>query len=109
MDLLARLYAQRMAESWGQQVVVDNRSGAGGIVGRGAVLLEQLAGDLVRWTGSADPALMVVGDTADVAAAIEPFFTAGATCVLLQPREGETDLASFMANVGVVSRLVGDG
>ncbi|TPG19286.1 LLM class flavin-dependent oxidoreductase [Pedococcus bigeumensis] len=69
----------------------------------------QLAGDLVRWTGSADPALMVVGETADVAAAIAPFFTAGATCVLLQPREGETDLASFMANVGVVNRLVGQG
>lgn len=69
----------------------------------------QLAGDLVRWTGAADPALMVVGDTADVAAAIEPFFTAGATCVLLQPREEETDLASFMANVGVVNRLVGQG
>ncbi len=33
VDLLARLYAQRMAESWGQQVVVDNRTGANGIIG----------------------------------------------------------------------------
>ncbi|MEO6411885.1 MAG: LLM class flavin-dependent oxidoreductase [Pedococcus sp.] len=68
----------------------------------------QLADDLVRWTGSADPALMVVGDTADVAAAIEPFFTAGATTVLLQPREEETDLARFMAKVSAVDRLVGE-
>jgi tripartite-type tricarboxylate transporter receptor subunit TctC len=33
VDLLARLYAQRMAESWGQQVVIDNRTGANGIIG----------------------------------------------------------------------------
>jgi tripartite-type tricarboxylate transporter receptor subunit TctC len=33
VDLLARLYAQRMAEMWGQQVVVDNRTGANGIIG----------------------------------------------------------------------------
>ena len=67
----------------------------------------QLSDDLVRWTGSVDPALMVVGDPADVAAAIEPFFAAGATTVLLQPREDETDLASFMANASAVDRLVG--
>ncbi len=33
VDLLGRLYAQRMSESWGQQVVVDNRTGANGIIG----------------------------------------------------------------------------
>src|SRR3954462_7244744 len=33
VDLLARLYAQRMAENWNQQVVVDNRTGANGIIG----------------------------------------------------------------------------
>lgn len=32
-DLPARLVAQKMTEAWGQQVVVDNRGGAGGIVG----------------------------------------------------------------------------
>lgn len=67
----------------------------------------QLAEHLVRWTGEADPALMVVGDTAGVAAAIEPFFAAGATSVILQPREEETDLAGFMAGAAEVSRLVG--
>jgi len=36
-DLLPRLIAQKLSESWGQQVVVDQRPGAGGIV----------AGDLV--------------------------------------------------------------
>ncbi|MDB5811203.1 MAG: tripartite tricarboxylate transporter substrate binding protein [Betaproteobacteria bacterium] len=32
-DVLARMFAQKMSEHWGQQVVIDNRSGAGGIIG----------------------------------------------------------------------------
>ena len=32
VDLVARLLAQKLGESWGQQVVVDNRPGAGGNV-----------------------------------------------------------------------------
>jgi tripartite-type tricarboxylate transporter receptor subunit TctC len=34
-DVIARFVGQKMTESWGQQVVVDNRSGAGGNVGMG--------------------------------------------------------------------------
>ena len=36
-DVLARTVAVRMAEHWGQQVVVDNRPGAGGNIGIAAV------------------------------------------------------------------------
>ena len=32
-DLLARTLGQRLAERWGQQVVIDNRAGAGGVIG----------------------------------------------------------------------------
>lgn len=32
-DLTARTIAQQLAEKWGQQVVVDNRTGAGGAIG----------------------------------------------------------------------------
>jgi len=34
-DVIARFVGQKMTESWGQQVVVDNRTGAGGNVGMG--------------------------------------------------------------------------
>jgi tripartite-type tricarboxylate transporter receptor subunit TctC len=34
-DAIARFVAQKMTESWGQQVVVDNRGGAGGNIGLG--------------------------------------------------------------------------
>ena len=32
-DLSARFVAQKLTERWGQQAVVDNRPGAGGIIG----------------------------------------------------------------------------
>jgi tripartite-type tricarboxylate transporter receptor subunit TctC len=31
-DFTARVIAQRMTDAWGQQIVIDNRSGAGGII-----------------------------------------------------------------------------
>ena len=43
VDLVARLLAQKLGEGWGQQVVVDNRPGAGGNVS--AEIVKQAAGD----------------------------------------------------------------
>ena len=37
VDVLGRLYAQKMSEAWGQQVLVDNRTGAAGIIGMEAI------------------------------------------------------------------------
>ena len=42
-DLLARTVGQKLAEMWGQQVVVDNRAGAGGSIG--ANMVAKAAGD----------------------------------------------------------------
>lgn len=36
-DLLARMFGPKFAEAWGQQVVVDNRAGAGSTIGTGIV------------------------------------------------------------------------
>jgi tripartite-type tricarboxylate transporter receptor subunit TctC len=35
-DIVGRLVAQKLTESWGQQVIVDNRGGAGGTIGSDA-------------------------------------------------------------------------
>ena len=32
-DIAARLIGQKLTEQWGQQVLVDNRGGAGGVIG----------------------------------------------------------------------------
>jgi tripartite-type tricarboxylate transporter receptor subunit TctC len=37
VDIVARAIAQKLTESWGQQVIVDNRPGANGIIGIDAV------------------------------------------------------------------------
>src|SRR5688572_12731551 len=36
-DTLARIIAQKMSESWGQSVVIENRTGAGGTIGTAIV------------------------------------------------------------------------
>jgi tripartite-type tricarboxylate transporter receptor subunit TctC len=42
-DVIARFFTQKLSEAWGQQVVIDNRSGAGGNIGMG--IAAQAAGD----------------------------------------------------------------
>lgn len=40
-DVVARIVAQKLSESWGQNVLVDNRAGAGGTIGADLVVKSQ--------------------------------------------------------------------
>ena len=52
-DLVGRVLAQKLAESWGQSVVVDNRVGAGGNIGVDAVAKAAPDGYTILVTNSA--------------------------------------------------------
>lgn len=86
------------------QLVVFVRAAFGGDAMRDALVAELAAesGD-----DAVDPSLVISGEADAVAAAIEPFYDAGATSVILQPIVAEHDLTGFMSNVGTVARHLG--
>lgn len=60
IDIVGRSVSQKLSEIWGQPVVVDNRTGAGGAVGAGVVAKSQADGYTLLVNGSnhaANPAL----------------------------------------------------
>jgi tripartite-type tricarboxylate transporter receptor subunit TctC len=50
-DFLARVLGQKLSESWGQQVVIDNRPGAGGLIGGTAVAKSNSDGYTIAMVG----------------------------------------------------------
>ena len=50
-DFLARVLGQKLSESWGQQIVVDNRPGAGGLIGGTAVAHSNADGHTIALIG----------------------------------------------------------
>jgi tripartite-type tricarboxylate transporter receptor subunit TctC len=57
-DLLGRTVSQRLAERWGQPVVVDNRPGANGIIGARAAMTADPDG-YTLYVGSSDHMILV--------------------------------------------------
>ena len=70
------------------------------------ISLARVAADHAAWRNAADPSLEVGGSPARVRAAIEPFYAAGATSVILQPTGDEPDLEGFLGGVGEVTALL---
>ena len=52
-DIIARLVGQKLNEYWGQQIIIDNRGGAGGNIGAAAVAKSAADGYTVLATTSA--------------------------------------------------------
>lgn len=57
-DILVRLYAQALQDAWGQSVVVDNRSGAGGVIGAQYVQTQAPDGSTLLVTVSTTHAIL---------------------------------------------------
>lgn len=72
-DIVGRVVAAKLAEAWGQQVIVDNRGGAGGIIGT-----EQVA------KAAPDGYTMLMGTIGGIAVAMS-----------LQPNRGYDTLRDF--------------
>jgi len=57
MDIAARLFAQKLSAAWGQQVVVDNRPGSGGVVGTELAAKSAPDGSTLLWVSSSHAVL----------------------------------------------------
>jgi tripartite-type tricarboxylate transporter receptor subunit TctC len=64
LDLTARLIAQKLTERWGQSVVVDNRVGAGGIIGSDIVAKAAPDGYTLLMASSSSPVHVALRPTA---------------------------------------------
>jgi tripartite-type tricarboxylate transporter receptor subunit TctC len=125
-DVLARIVAQKLSESWGQQVIVDNRPGASGMIG--AELAARATPDghtllMVPVTYAVTPSLFAkmsydaakdLAPVAQVAAApfilvvhpTLPVKTVGDLVALARSRPGQLNYAS--ASTGGMPHLAGE-
>ena len=71
IDILARIVGQKLTESWGQPVVVENRAGASGSIG--ATLAARAAPDGYTLLMASTGTLMAVATNPESAAAAGPF------------------------------------
>lgn len=100
-DTVARLVGQKLAESLGQQVIVDNRPGASGVIGLGALAKSPADGYTVGLainTFAINPSIMakLPFDTVKDFTPVATFATAD-FLLAVNPKLAATDLPSFIA------------
>jgi alkanesulfonate monooxygenase SsuD/methylene tetrahydromethanopterin reductase-like flavin-dependent oxidoreductase (luciferase family) len=66
----------------------------------------RVSAQLERWEMTEEPDRILTGSAAAVASGVEKFYDAGASAVILQPLQDETDLSSFLAEVADLARRV---
>src|SRR5687768_16412623 len=99
-DIIGRAVSAKLSEIWGQPVVVENRTGAGGSVGSAAVLREQADGYTLLANSSAhvaNPSIYATlpYDTLKDFANIAPL-AGGPNVLIASPQTGWKSLADFL-------------
>jgi tripartite-type tricarboxylate transporter receptor subunit TctC len=101
IDIMARLYADKLSKHFGQQVVVANRSGAGGMIGAQAVANAPADGYTVLFANSGHAILGAINKnlTFDPIGDFSGVLLAGEApgIVVVPPSLGVADLKEFVA------------
>jgi tripartite-type tricarboxylate transporter receptor subunit TctC len=100
-DILSRIFAAALTEDWGQQVVVDNRGGAGGMVGSTYVAKAPADGyTIMLGTQSthASNSIFFPQITYDVVKDFQPLTLVGTSCLALvvHPSVPATNVSEFV-------------
>jgi tripartite-type tricarboxylate transporter receptor subunit TctC len=100
IDIMARLYADKLSKQFGQQVVVTNRAGAGGMIGAQAVVNAPADGYTVLFANSGNAILGAINKnlTFDPIGDFAGVFLAGEApgIVVVPPSLGVANLKEFV-------------
>jgi tripartite-type tricarboxylate transporter receptor subunit TctC len=101
VDVMARMLAQKLAERWGQQFVVENRAGAAGIIGTKAVIGSPPDGYTLLYTPSSLSLTVAVNKTPpyDVAKDLTPIVNVAVSpyALVVHPSVPANNLEEFIA------------
>jgi tripartite-type tricarboxylate transporter receptor subunit TctC len=101
VDVMARMLAQKLAERWGQQFVVENRAGAAGIIGTKAVIGSPPDGYTLLYTPSSLSLTVAVNKTPpyDVGKDLTPIVNVAVSpyALVVHPSVPANNLQEFIA------------